>query len=509
MCLAFLFSCKGNPRGCPNRSMKFVKKPCDARMCRGVFSYSKNPCRWYNSLQILQNDINSLCRRRTLLRHTRPPLKRDYVIEFLRFTIMKYQIVYGKTSLEFELPQGARADVIQSKFVSALPDETGGVRAALAVPIGAKPLRQSASKCKKVAIVVNDITRATPYKKILPALMDELSGVDDSRIIFFVATGTHRFNTGKELETMLGKGILGRFKIVQNDAKDIESHSFVGKTSSGNNVYIHNEYLSCDLKILTGFIEPHFFAGFSGGPKACVPGLAGIETIINNHSFKNLSNENARWAVTRANPAWEEMHDAALLAGAPFIINVALNKDKQITAVFAGNMDAAHEKGCAFVKRHAMARVESDYDIVISSNSGYPLDLNLYQSVKGMSAASQIVKKGGAIILACDCWDGIPQDGNFGQILRKNKTPQQLIDKIKNGQLKIQDSWQAYILCRICTNADVYFYSDNLSDEQIRSSFLRPCRDIKQMVIELLAKYGNQAKICILPEGPLTVPYIV
>jgi len=171
-------------------------------------------------------------------------------------------------------------------------------------------------------------------------------------------------------------------------------------------------------------------------------------------------------------------------------------------------MDVAHETGCEFVKRHSMVAVESRYEIVIGSNAGYPLDLNLYQAVKGMSAASQIVKKSGAIILASDCWDGIPQHGNFGRILKENKTHQELINKIKNGKLNIQDGWQAYILCKICANADCYCYSDNLTDEQIRTAFLKPCRDVKQTVMMLLGKYGSQAKICILPEGPLTVPYI-
>jgi nickel-dependent lactate racemase len=427
---------------------------------------------------------------------------------YLRFDILRYRIAYGKTNLEFELPDGIQADVITSKFVLALKNEAEAVRAALIKPINAEPIRRLAAQSSRIAIVVNDITRATPYSKILPALLDELSDIDDSKITFFVATGTHRPNTEEELQTMLSPEILTRFKIIQNISDDTESHSLVGQTSSGNKIYIHREYLKCDLKILTGFIEPHFFAGFSGGPKACVPGLAGVETIINNHSHKNLCNENAKWAVTKSNPLWQELYEATLLGGMPFIINVALNVNKEITAVFAGDIDTAHEKGCQFVKHHSMAEVKEPYDIVISSNSGYPLDLNLYQSIKGMSAASQILKKTGTIVMAADCWDGIPQHGNFEKILRENRTPQQLIEKIKGGQLKIQDSWQAYILCRICVNNDVYFYSDNLSDKQITNSFLKPCRNIGLTVMDLLRKYGKDAKTCILPEGPLTVPYL-
>lgn len=401
-----------------------------------------------------------------------------------------------------------KADVIDSKFIPAIKDEAKALRDALVNPIGTKPLKKLAAESNRIAIVVNDITRATPYKKILPSLFEELSGIDDSRIIFFVATGTHRANTSNELKAMLGSEVIRRFNIIQNDANDVESHSFAGCTSSGNKVYIHSEYLKCDLKILTGFIEPHFFAGFSGGPKACVPGLAGLETIMNNHCYEKLSEKNAVWAVTKSNPLWQELNQAALLAGRPFLINVALNSNKEIVAIFAGDIELAHETGCKYVKQHAMVEVKQPYDIVICSNSGDPLDLNLYQSVKGISAASQILKKNGSIILAASCWDGIPQNSGFEKILKENKTPKQLIDKIKNGSLKIQDSWQAYILCKICENVEVYFYSDNLSDEQIINSFLKPCRNIELTVQYLLKRYGKNTRIGILPQGPLTVPHI-
>lgn len=421
---------------------------------------------------------------------------------------MKYSVAYGKTDLQFELSQQIKADVITSPFISGLKDDTAAITKSLQNPIDSYPLKELAAKSNKIAIVVNDITRATPYKKILPALLRELVDIADEQIIFFVATGSHRANTKDELASMLGQEIIERFAIIQNDAKDMQSHAYVGQTQRGNKVYIHNEYLKCDLKILTGFIEPHFFAGFSGGPKACVPGLAGLETIMNNHKYEYLNNKNATWGMTKSNPLWEELYDAALLAGKPFMLNVALNSNKEIIGVFGGDIDSAHEKGCQYVKQHSMVKAKHRYDIVISSNSGFPLDLNLYQSVKGISAASQIVKKGRAIIIVADCWDGIPQHGNFGKILEANKNPQELIEKIEKGEFNIQDSWQAYILCRICALTDCYCYSDNLTDEQIKKCFLQPCRDIGQSVNILIKKYGGQAKICILPHGPLTIPYI-
>lgn len=420
---------------------------------------------------------------------------------------MKYKIAYGRTGLEFELPDSIRADVITSPFLPALENEEGAVRDALQKPLGTAPLKILANKNQKIAIVVNDITRPTPYRKILPPLLSELSDIEDDRITLFVATGTHRPNHPKELEQMLEPEVLTRFRVIQNTAEDPESHRFVGQTSSGNKIFIHKDYLDCGLKILTGFIEPHFFAGFSGGPKACVPGLAGIETILHNHSYANLSHSNAQWAVTWGNPVWEDLHEAAMLGGRPFIVNVALNTNQDITGVFAGDMDTAHEKGYRFVKTSSMVPVAERYDMVISSNAGYPLDLNLYQSVKGISAAAQIVKKTGAVILAADCWDQIPQHGHFGHMLRQSRSPQQVIEKIKNGQLNIQDNWQVYRLCQIVAHNEVYFYSDHLSDEQITDSFLKPCRNIGRTVQQLLLKYGKDPTLCILPEGPLAIPY--
>ena len=191
-----------------------------------------------------------------------------------------------------------------------------------------------------------------------------------------------------------------------------------------------------------------------------------------------------------------------------FLLNVTLNRDQQITGVFAGDFKEAHAQGCAFVKEKAMVPVPEPFDIVITSNSGYPLDLNLYQSVKGMSAASQIVKEGGSIIIAADCWDGIPDHGEYAQLLLEAESLESLLETIRAPGFQRQDMWEAQLQALICLKADVYFYTHNLSDEQIEDALLRPCRDIEATVAELLQKHGPGATICVLPEGPQTIPYI-
>ena len=196
------------------------------------------------------------------------------------------------------------------------------------------------------------------------------------------------------------------------------------------------------------------------------------------------------------------------MARPSFLLNVAINSERQITAVFAGDWEEAHAQGCAFVIEAAMPPVPAPFDIVIGSNSGYPLDLNMYQSVKGMSAALQVVKGGGSIIIAAECWDGIPDHGEYGRLLREAKSLPSLLETIRAPGFEVQDMWEAQIHALICLKADVYFYSDRLSDEQIKGAWLKPCRDVGATVAELLGKYGPGATVCALPEGPQTIPYV-
>jgi len=422
---------------------------------------------------------------------------------------MKVRLAYGKTALEISLPDDVSVTVIEPEYVDGLPDQAGAVRDALRQPIGSPPLRSLVKPTDQVGIVFSDITRPTPNHLILPVLLDELDHVPEEQIVLFNSTGTHRPNTEAELRGMLGDTIVDRYRIVQNDAHDRDSHILVGRTTSGHDVWIHREFVECDVRIPTGFIEPHFFAGFSGGGKAIMPGLALLETVMRNHSARNLDSPLARWGITHGNPLWEEVREAAAMVQPTFLLNVALNRDRQITAVFAGDFEEAHAQGCAFVRDKAMVAVEEPFDIVITSNSGYPLDLNLYQAVKGMSAAAQVVKEGGSMIVAADCWDGIPEHGEYGRLLVEAESLESLLETIRAPGFQRQDMWQAHIQALICLKADVHFYSHNLSEKQIEGALLRPCRDIEATVAELLQKHGRGATICVLPEGPQTIPYVL
>jgi lactate racemase len=298
---------------------------------------------------------------------------------------------------------------------------------------------------------------------------------------------------------------------VQNDASDQTTQVHLGQTSRGLDIWLNREFAECNVKILTGFIEPHIFAGFSGGGKAIMPGMAGLRTVLGNHGADMIAHPLATWGITDGNPLWEEIMEVAGRAGPPddtFLVNVALNRNQEITAVFAGDLRAAHAAGCRFVKQTAMAPVLRPFDIVITTNSGYPLDLNLYQSMKGVSAAAKVVGQGGAIIIAADCWDGIPEHGFYGQLLSEASSPRELLERVRAPGFLVQDQWQAQIQAQIQLKADVHVRTDNLTDAQVRSVLLEPCARIEDTVGALLERFGPGARICVLPEGPQTIPYV-
>lgn len=420
---------------------------------------------------------------------------------------MDINLAYGKEGLRVVLPDHCHVDVVEPFFVAGLPDQMKAVEEALEQPINHAPLSQSVSADQKVAIIFSDITRATPYHILVPALLKTLSHLPDENIAFFCATGTHRQAPTEELITILGKEIVNRYKIVQNDANDESRYTEVGSTQSGNRILLNSEILAYDLRILTGFIEPHFFAGFSGGGKALMPGMAHVETIRRNHSINLLDHTNTRWGKTKGNPLWEELMEASEMAPPLFLLNITLNKNKEITGVFAGDLRQAHKQGCAFTKETAMAGLQAPYDIVITSNSGYPLDLNVYQSVKGMSAAEQVVKNGGTIIIAAECWDGIPSGSDYERILESAGGPDNLMPFIKEHETEFKDTWQVYFQAMIQAKADVYLYS-SLEDAVTEKALLKPVRSIDKLVSKLVEKYGPETRICVLPEGPQTIPYI-
>jgi nickel-dependent lactate racemase len=421
---------------------------------------------------------------------------------------MRVKLAYGREGLWIDLPE-RNVTVLEPGFAPGLADEAGAIRQALRQPIAAPPLRDTVQRGDTVAIVFSDLTRPMPNDRVLPVLLEELAHVPTADIVLINALGTHRPNTPEELERMMGPDIVSRYRITQHDCTDKSQMSYLGETCHGHPIWVNKTYLAAKIKILTGFIEPHFFAGFSGGPKAVLPGVAGEETILGNHSGPMIGHPGTGWGRTVGSPLWEEILEVAQKTRPSFILNVTLNKDRAITNVFAGKMDPAHLQGAEFARQQAMVSVKQPFDIVISTNAGYPLDLNLYQAVKGMSAAAQVVKPGGAIILAAECWDGIPNHGEYRNLLHLADQPQKLLDIINQPGFSKRDQWEILVQALIQLKADVHLKSTYLPDEEIRRALLTPCHSVEETLARLMERHGPEASICVLPEGPQTIPVLV
>ncbi|CAM4076732.1 nickel-dependent lactate racemase [Lederbergia lenta] len=418
---------------------------------------------------------------------------------------MKTTLLYGKENLTINLPEDAL--ILEPKNLPGVSDEMEALKNALSNPIGSQPLTRMVKATDKVAIVISDITRPTPNEKLVPALIKELDHVPLENFVIINGTGTHRDQTREEFVGMLGEWIVDNIRIINNHCHDKETLINVGHSKFGCDVYLNKEYVEADFRIVTGFIEPHFFAGFSGGPKGIMPGIAGIETIMTFHNARMIGDPLSTWGNMVNNPLQDMTREINMMCKPHFMLNVTLNRDKQITNVFAGELIEAHDKGCAYAKEHAMTKCEERFDVVITSNSGYPLDQNLYQAVKGMSAAHKVVKKGGTIIVASECSDGIPDHGNYGDILQLASSPQEILDLINDPEFKKFDQWQVQKQAVVQVWADVYVYS-MLTDEQVTQAMLKPTHNMEQTLEELKEKYGENMTIAVLPLGPLTIPYV-
>ena len=420
---------------------------------------------------------------------------------------MRVRLDYGVDGLEVDLPDD-RVTVIEPRFRPAVADAHRALVTALRAPTGAPPLRELASRGGRVAISVCDITRAQPRRDMLEALFAEMPAIRASDVTILVATGTHRCNTPEEIEAMLGPEIARRYRVVNHDSRNRSALVHVGETTTDVSVYLNRLWLDADLRVTTGFVEPHFFAGFSGGPKMVAPGLAGLQTTLTLHDARRIGHPLATWGVTEGNPIHDDVREIARMTGVHFALDVTLNRAQQITAVFAGELFAEHRAACAAAKRDAMREVDAPFDVVLTTNSGYPLDQNLYQAVKGMSAAAKVVKRGGTIVCAAECRDGLPAHGSYGEVLASRGSPHELLEMITAPGYSQPDQWQVQIQAQVQSKARVLVKTAGLSDREIRAAHFEPIDDVAAAVTRALAAAGPEATLCVLPQGPQTIPYL-
>jgi lactate racemase len=420
---------------------------------------------------------------------------------------MRLRLDYGTDGLDVDLPD-ERVTVIEPIPRAAVADPHGTLLSAIRAPLDRAPLRELVQAGQRVAISVCDITRAQPRRDMLRALFEEMPQVRPEDVTILIATGTHRINTPSELERMLGRDILSRYRVVNHDSRDPSSLGRVGVTSTGVEVFLNTAWLDADVRLTTGFVEPHFFAGFSGGPKMVAPGLAGLKTVMTLHDVHHIGHPLATWGVTEGNPVHDDVREIARMVPVHFSVDVTLNREQQITAAFAGEILTEHRAACAHAKATAMRQVPAPFDLVLTTNSGYPLDQNLYQAVKGMSAAAKIVKTGGTIICAAECRDGLPSHGSYGAVLASAASPAALLEMISSPGYSVPDQWQVQVQAQIQTKASVLVKTAGLRPEEIRAAHFTPIDDVAASVQNTLRRAGPGATLCVLPQGPQTIPYL-
>ncbi|MDD3925656.1 MAG: nickel-dependent lactate racemase [bacterium] len=419
---------------------------------------------------------------------------------------MRVSLKYGDGYLAVNLPE-SDIDVMEPRYIAGLADERASFIAAVRQPVSVSSLRETVSAGDRVAVVMPDITRPFPGNRIVPWLMDEMDHVPPERVTIIIGTGSHRACTMDEMTAMLGRDIVSRYRIINHDAFKPDELDDAGQLHDGHVVRMNREYIRADKRILLGFVEPHFMAGFSGGYKAVCPGILGIDDIIYFHGAGMIDDPRSTWGVIKSNPTQCMIRECGALQPADFCINVTLNREHRITGLFAGEPIACHEAACRFCRESAMLSVPDRYDIVITTNGGYPLDQNLYQTVKGMSAACRIVRPGGLILCASECRDGFPDHGNFKALLAAHGSPGGLLARVREPGEGILDQWEAQLLAVIASHARVALYS-GLAAEEVTQAYMEAIEDMELRLAAEVEALGGRASIAVLPEGPMTIPYI-
>jgi lactate racemase len=414
---------------------------------------------------------------------------------------MRAGLLCGQKRVDLDLPDSV--GLLEMRALAPLADPVDAVRQAFARPIRSAPLAEIAGGRKNACVVISDITRPVPNKIILPPILETLesSGIQKDNITLLIATGMHRPNLGEELEALVGRQIAENYRIVNHYCRKPEEYRKIDEIDNAA-IEINRHYLDADLKILTGLIEPHFYAGYSGGRKAVLPGISSFETMKFMHSYKMIDHPRVTNCVLEGNPFHEYGLRVTELTGADFILNVVINKDREISGVFGGHYHHAHIAGCDLVYRHSAVPVDGLMDMVITSGGGYPLDATFYQISKALICAKNILKPGGTIVVVCECIEGLGSI-EFCGIMRSVCTPREFFEGYCDPENFVIDQWCAQNIYQVLDYAgEVYVFSPGLSYEDIMQTGAVKIEDVRSTVTRLLAKHQ---RVAVVPDGPYVV----
>jgi nickel-dependent lactate racemase len=421
----------------------------------------------------------------------------------------RFTLDYGRNGLEVELPADRVVGPLEIRNVPPLADPEAAVAEGLARPIGSPPLAEVARGRKTACILVCDITRPVPNPVILRPMLRTLreAGVAREDVLILVATGLHRPSTEAERVEMLGEAIARDYRVEDHHGTHLDEHTYLGTTPNGVPAWIDTRYLRADLKIATGLIEPHLMAGYSGGRKLICPGIAAFETVKLWHGPKFLEHPKADCGFLDGNPVHEENTRIARMAGCDFIVNVTMDKDRRVTSVVAGDMEAAFLEGVRFVEDVVKAPLPEPVDVVVTSSAGYPLDTTFYQAVKGMTGCLPIVKQGGTIVIAASLSEGIGS-AEFQSLFKEHANLDVFMERILGKDYFVLDQWQLEELAKVRRKVKVKVVSDGLPPEVLGGLFVEPAASVERAVAESLAEYGPGARVAVIPKGPYVLPVL-
>ena len=422
---------------------------------------------------------------------------------------MHIRFDYGKTGLTAELPDANLIGILGLSPAPQLPDTAAAIEAALACPIGTLPLARLAQDRRDAVIVICDITRPVPNKTLLPPILRTLekAGIPAERITILIATGTHRPNEGEELHQLIGAEIANRYRVVNHASHDRAAQRRLGVSPNGVPVYLDKIYCDADLKITVGLIEPHFMAGYSGGRKLVMPGVADFETVQHWHCPRFLESPLATNGVVDGNPVHAEALAIARMMPPDMILDVTLDEKNRITGVFAGELEQAWRTGVEFAAKHVRAAAPRPADIVVTSCAGYPLDTTFYQAVKGMVGAMPVVKQGGAIIIAAECAEGIGSP-LFTRTLLEAGNLERFVAYISQPDVFLPEEWQVEELAKVARKAEIYCVAGGIPAARLEECFVHPSANIEEALNAAFLRHGQNATVLAIPRGPYVIPYI-
>jgi len=423
---------------------------------------------------------------------------------------MNVDLLYGRNSISLRLPDGIRATVVCKHPMTPVRNPTQAVKQALEKPVGCPPLAEMARGKKSACILICDITRPVPNGTLLPPLIEAITGagIPEENILILVATGLHRPNEGEELREIVGSDEVFRSIRAENHfARDREAHVDLGKTSRGIPVLIDRRFVEADLKVVTGLVEPHFMAGYSGGRKLVAPGVAYQDTILNFHTAHILEHEKSTNCVIEGNPLHEEQIQIVRTIGGVVGLNVAIDEKRRIGFVNFGEIEASHLEAVAFMRKHAEVTLPRRFKTIVTTSAGYPLDRTYYQTVKGMVGVIDILEPGGTIIIASECSEGMgSREFVAAQRMLCEVGPDRFMSLLEGRDKAHVDEWQTEMLIKALRVGTVRLYTTGLDSESLKDVFVEPVSSIEEAVAESVKAHGDP-EIAVVPEGPYVIPH--